>query len=283
MLLSILNGTKSNFLSLFFRQKLAVGYVKQVFKHSLNIKIGEQLIHIGSFKQPLSSYGIQINELDCHRIIEAVQPKDRVRLKQNQLMIYTEIGFIGLELQLFNEKNLKLDKNKQISVEELQHSRLTLNKFEARINEGSGLIQSNIDPFVLAGLTKYDHIEQLVLQVRYLLGRGIGLTPTGDDILYGYTLVRLLCHHAEDLLTVLQAELKQIRTTEVSYYYLITLIEGFVSEQAFYLEQILFTHDLIDLEHIIDKFVSYGHTSGFDLLIGFLCGLDYILTNEVKV
>lgn len=283
MLLSILNGTKSNFLSHFFRQNLAVGYVEQIFKHSFNIKIGEQLIHVGSFNQPLSSYGIQISHVDCQRIIETVRLKDRVRLKQNQLMIYAEKGFIELDLQLFNEKNLKLDRNKQISVEQVQQIRLALNKFEARISEGSGLIQSNIDSSVLVDLTKYDRIEQLTLQVRYLLGRGIGLTPTGDDLLYGYTFVRLLCNRAEDLLTILQTEVKKTRTTEVSYYYLVTLIEGFVSEQAFYLEQILFAHDVTELENTINKFVSYGHTSGFDLLVGFLCGLDYILTNEVKV
>ncbi|MCB5951217.1 DUF2877 domain-containing protein [Enterococcus sp. BWT-B8] len=114
-----------------------------------------------------------------------------------------------------------------------------------------------------------DSFSQQQIGLNFLLGRGLGLTPSGDDMLVGHFLARLLMK-AEDqrLIRYLQHKLETVPdlTTDVSLHYLKNALQGSFSQLPLAVSQ---CQEEAKSYRAIQEILKTGHTSGADFLAGF--------------
>jgi hypothetical protein len=108
---------------------------------------------------------------------------------------------------------------------------------------------------------------------RYLCGRGIGLTPSGDDILAGWMAAGWLLYGPEpDFLAACQeiVEIARQQTHILSSCWLAHAAQGNVAEPV---AELLHAMTLIEdsqLERAMKAVLAMGATSGYDLMQGIL-------------
>jgi len=116
-----------------------------------------------------------------------------------------------------------------------------------------------------------------------LLGLGIGLTPSGDDFLVGFSAERLAqgCHHEVKLLAGALSHRVFRATSLVSASYLRHAFRGRFGSQVRRLVHVLHNPAATpeELRAAVQQVVSVGSTSGWDSVIGMLAAL-YRYQNE---
>ena len=133
--------------------------------------------------------------------------------------------------------------------------------------------------------------EYLVKEnIEKLIGYGIGLTPSGDDFLYGLLSVFWLTSSAFNLnveeFNILKRNiffLKQ-NTNFISQNLLSRALEGKFSEIVHnFLQNIFMENSSVSyLKLLLLRFSSIGHSSGIDILFGICYGIYYLISDEEK-
>lgn len=127
-------------------------------------------------------------------------------------------------------------------------------------------------------LLDHEHlIKQLVLAkdksipLAKLIGRGVGLTPTGDDMVIGYNL-------AASCLRLPVVIPHYLATTKISQHYLYCSVHGCFHSLLLQLVTLLTEPHLVvkQLQSCIEAILSFGHTSGCDTLTGFILAIFYM-------
>lgn len=272
--------TKSNFLSLYLKEPLQLGKVHSIFENSLNIQFPVGLVHMGQIGMPLSPFGCLIEPKDFQKIHDQCQLGDIVRFKQGQFFLYTQKEVITIALDQFEMRDLsipKLELSAQELKENLLYQMLEEAFFSLSIEIGLPLnetikkgLQSLTEPQLKAKELNDEEI------IRLLIGRGIGLTPSGDDILIGYTFARVLFQKTEEWQSKLADTLKKIKTTAISEAYFNTLLHGSTNENFLHLAQLFTEKDCEKINVELQALKRFGHTSGTDTLYGFTLGLQYV-------
>lgn len=110
-----------------------------------------------------------------------------------------------------------------------------------------------------------------------LVGRGFGLTPSGDDALTG-ALAFLACYRP-DAFSILAAAVRPLadRTTDVSRAYLELACDGYASEA---IRKTLSGFSGGPDRHSLDTLLSMGHTSGQDSVLGIIVAAHATLDTE---
>ena len=110
--------------------------------------------------------------------------------------------------------------------------------------------------------------------VEYLVGRGLGLTPSGDDVLMGFGMaLRFL--YCGDVSSMAQAFFETVssvvpgKTTAVSEAYYRAMGEGYANEDYLDLLAVVRAMDEQALPDALARVLELGHTSGADSLLGF--------------
>ncbi|WP_407390579.1 DUF2877 domain-containing protein [Carnobacterium jeotgali] len=272
--------TKSNFLSLYLKECLQLGKVHSIFENSLNIQFPVGLVHVGQIGMPLSPFGCLIEPKDFQKIHDQCQLGDIVRFKQGQLFLYTQKEVIKIALDQFEMRDLtipKLEITAQELKENLLYQMLEEAIFSLSIETGLPLnetikkgLQSLTDPQLKAKELKDEEI------IRLLIGRGIGLTPSGDDILIGYTFARVLFQKKEEWQSKLADTLQKVKTTAISEAYFNALLHGSINENFLHLARLFAEKDREKINDELQNLKRFGHTSGTDTLYGFTLGLQYV-------
>ena len=272
--------TKSNFLSLYLKESLQLGKVHSIFENSLNIQFPVGLVHVGQIGMPLSPFGCLIEPKDFQKIHDQCQLGDIVRFKQGQLFLYTQKEVIKIALDQFEMRDLtipKLEITAQELKENLLYQMLEEAIFSLSIETGLPLnetikkgLQSLTDPQLKAKELKDEEI------IRLLIGRGIGLTPSGDDILIGYTFARVLFQKKEEWQSKLADTLQKVKTTAISEAYFNALLHGSINENFLHLARLFAEKDREKINDELQNLKRFGHTSGTDTLYGFTLGLQYV-------
>jgi hypothetical protein len=113
--------------------------------------------------------------------------------------------------------------------------------------------------------------------VVYWVGRGPGLTPSGDDALVGMVAALLFSGAIDSSalapLRELVAAAAGRLTTEISAEYLHYACRGMVNGMLRDLLVALDRSDVGDALEAVDRLSGYGHTSGMDCVLGVLTGL----------
>lgn len=272
--------TKSSFLSLYLKDSLQMGKVHTLFKNSLNIEFPVGLIHVGQIGMPLSPFGCLIKPEAYKQLYAHCQPGDLVRFKNGKLVFYTQSSVLEIELDTFLEINLSIP-TLTITSSELKSNLFyqTIEKAKYHFLLETGLPMTDRIRDGLLSLTEVQEDKKKVQDeemIRLLIGRGIGLTPSGDDILIGYTFARTLFNKAKRWKKKVDAALKEKKTTAISEAYFKCLLEGYINENFLHLTQLFTINDEKKITNEIDALKQFGHTSGIDTLYGFALGLQYV-------
>ena len=249
-----------------------IGRVHSIFAHSLNIQVGLRLINISCFDNYLSCFGINVSEKNLKSVIQSVTKNNIVKFLDNYIVFYTQDGIKRIDVKNFNIVELKIKPLNYFPEKGLKKTLEVLNncKVDQRIGiPNNTLLKKFSDEMITF---KNFNAEQIVT---WLLGRGKGLTPSGDDILCGYIFVLLLVDKAN---TCLSSLVKQIRnnlklTTDVSKAYLICATQGYVNSKVYQLYKSFKNHNFKDIDSELNSILEIGHTSGKDLSYGIKLGI----------
>ena len=110
---------------------------------------------------------------------------------------------------------------------------------------------------------------------QHLCGRGLGLTPTGDDILAGWMAANWLLHGAHPRLLLAYQDILAIaerQTHLLSQCWLRYAAQGYVAEPIGLLLQALTRENEIELAAATEAVLALGATSGRDVIHGILLG-----------
>jgi len=128
-----------------------------------------------------------------------------------------------------------------------------------------------------------EDIPAMIARARNLIGLGEGLTPSGDDFLGGFFFSKRLLslYYKEGFIndqirtyTDFIAQSKPL-TNPISYIILKDNAEGHSVEPLHQLANGLFLGETGDsLTNLAEKLISLGHSTGWDLLTGFLAGMS---------
>lgn len=249
-----------------------IGRVHSIFAHSLNIQVGLRLINISCFDNYLSCFGIKISKKNLKSVIQSVAENNIVKFLDNYIIFYTQDGIKRVDIRNSNIVKLKIKPLNYFPEKGLKKTLKALNKY--KVDQKIGIPSDDLLSEFSNEMTTFKDFnpEQIVT---WLLGRGKGLTPSGDDILCGYIFVLLLVDKAN---TYLASLVKQIRnnlklTTDVSKAYLICATQGYVNSKVYQLYKSFKNHNFKDIDSELNSILEIGHTSGKDLSYGIKLGI----------
>lgn len=259
--------------------KHQMGKVHSVFSKGMNLQFGQDYVFISGGFLPLSAIGIKLPDDLFKGLMDAARVGDLVVKKNGQIKIYCKNGVISLNTPQYQVVDLRVPRlhfnKKSISKTKLYSHLIAMDLHE---RTGLGVNEK----------TRY-HIGQLVHSswlkndigdhINYFIGRGLGLTPSGDDLLSGFTMALKAFSKDRSFTRVLQASLLKKTTTFVSQAYYKALFNDHLSENFIKLIGLLEISDIDEIEYTIKDLQSYGHTSGNDTLFGFLLGLKHLLSS----
>jgi hypothetical protein len=120
------------------------------------------------------------------------------------------------------------------------------------------------------------NITGIANAARAIMGRGPGLTPAGDDFLAGIMISFLLLQYPETAsVSRLLAETSRECTTKVSIAYFSAIAAGLVDERWHRFLKALNTGNQQLLESAIHLILTFGASSGSDMLKGFIAGINF--------
>lgn len=275
--------------------ELVSGSVHSVFNTSLNLELGGRLVHLGSDAAPLSCFGATMGEREMAALIEGVRAGDTVRMRDGIARIYSRAGVSELALGAAPVRDLTVPRLEtlprgldealsaalsRVGLTELiglpwpDRSRAAvteLARFSVACARSCGMVDSALSDE--ESNARYQAaVRAMRGSVEYLLGRGLGLTPSGDDVLTGFgCALHLLYGGGEIIDPFLEAVAQSVpgRTTAVSEAYLFAMLEGYANEDYVDLARDLARGRIDRLAEHVTRILEMGHTSGADSLLGF--------------
>lgn len=130
---------------------------------------------------------------------------------------------------------------------------------------------------LINGIREFDN-ERIADSVHYFCGRGLGLTPSGDDFLLGLLYVlnslRSIPETSPDNLTPLVLEICRERTTWLSYQLIRAACLGQVDERLHNMAMVLTGNSSVHMSKAISDVATWGNSSGMDATSGMLAALS---------
>ncbi|MGT2771803.1 DUF2877 domain-containing protein [Streptococcus marimammalium] len=227
----------------------------------------------------MSSFGIRISKLDYQLLVPYLQVENLVKLTDKTLMIYSFNGIyqtqykeivIGLRIDKIDFTK-QFDKKLNILKNYLEHN--------SHLSVKNGL--GNGAQKALSTLTNVKASpSELEQSVEQLIGRGQGLTPSGDDILMTYLFMMIICDDNQRKRVSSFIENFLDKTTLISASYLKACLNQSVSTPLYELYLWLRNHHYCEknkLERCISNIQKIGHSSGSDMLLGLFLAISFVI------
>lgn len=248
------------------------GVVRGVYRSSLNIQTPGLLLHVGSTREQLSCLGMGVGTLQLHDLLSTSRTGDAVVFHDGALRIYDALGVSVARYDALEVVSCKVKTVSHVALQSIFPllrdlglvSRMGLAD-ERRLGEVAAALADEM--VTEDGLTRC---------VDYLLGRGPGLTPSGDDLLVGYGVGMWMLGRQHPFVDVVTRVLRGSRTTDVSRAYLDAMVEGYANRGYCELGDALAEGSGDVLPRILNELLLVGHTSGADGLLGFALALAFL-------
>lgn len=254
--------------------------VHSIFNNGINIIGDDGLVFIGRDKNGQLPFGIHLDEKDM-KILRNIDNNTIVKFnKELKTLLATKV-IIDLSQADFYESKLPGDK-KLIGLEALNYLLYNIREMhlftgldmtiEDMLSDNNGLI------YKLKNSIASKNVEQIREVLRTIIGRGKGLTPSGDDLLIGLLwineIINILSKEFSNSLEglIFQGGL----TTDVSINYYKSAFLGDYSSNLIDLSYGLIEFNKGKIKSTLENIIQYGHTSGIDLLSGIALGLNNI-------
>lgn len=254
----------------------ATGTVHSIFRHSFNVEIDGMLLNVGNRRERLSPLGMVLNPDTFGPLAESVMTGDRVRWTARKFAIYPTQGTpVIVPWDQLEKVQLA------VPFGELDPARWTA--------VGSAIDRLNLEKRI--GLPLDDSMRSAVAVLRsplatrsqrmqacqWLLGRGMGLTPSGDDIVAGYAFAMWM--GGEEVIDAELLSAARKRTTATSATLLHTLKFGNTAPALHSLWCAAQMGDSYAIDSAMARVLDIGHTSGGDTLYGMGLGKDRLLAS----
>lgn len=264
----------------------ASGQVHSCFEHGFNIRVdGEKsaiLCFIGNRKDQKTAYGILIDQQEMPVLMRRVSPAiTNLFWDKDKCVLFCEHFTISLDqAQTYSSRlveDVPLRRSQLFPVVNFIEHKLNTG-FELTIGEVLNLYREQIGDLYQA-FQEFDE-QKIQMSLKKWIGRGQGLTPSGDDVLMGMLYVNQLFPFMDsNFRRALKALIDQGFTTDISKHYYYCAFQGYFSQSLLELTQALKTHNI--RKKNIDKIIEFGSTSGCDTLLGILLGIRYIEKNYI--
>ncbi|MBY7144193.1 DUF2877 domain-containing protein [Virgibacillus sp. NKC19-3] len=279
------------------------GITHSIFTNSFNLLFGDKIVHIGALENGIAPFGIGVDRFDVRQLIQQISLGQYVHWNRcdNRLFFFTSAMSLKLEQAQVSDNKL-ISSPFKLSI--LKTNAEYIVSFLERKAWQTGLAQSHEEKDILRDylssssivysnqpiLTNMKNVVALVQGngsmdtdsvFDYWVGRGRGLTPSGDDMIIGVcAILSNLGGINKSFLTQLEFYLlrkgKQ-RTTQIGYEYLL-----YATRNNFHSHIKQLSQQLLDLENsnfitALEKVAGFGHTSGTDTLLGMLLGIKAVI------
>lgn len=274
-----------------------LGKVHSVFNNSFNLIFGERLVHIGASENGLSPFGLAITGQAAPMLTAAVRnaktaqwlpESGEIVIGDSAIVATADVELHDMALEEDEEPNrqrlvlraescvehlnkngfrgglIETEQEQKSLLDYLLHDRPAQTDFESRAAE-----------LVLLGKGEHMRLPEEIYD--YWIGRGPGLTPSGDDMMTGL----LASLEVQGILSLdLRASLKEYlerqglkRTTPVACEYLLYALRGFFHASIQRLCMAFSSGDANQFQEALIEMEKIGHTSGIDTIIGMLIGI----------
>lgn len=246
--------------------------IHSIFSNGFNLKYNDSLLFVGKNEESLSAIGFAINTADLDLIQSALTVGDPVKISpffsssEEKLSLtftcYTRPLVTTAIFPSIQSIDLSIP---HVTQEQISKSGLLHHLEEADVWTQSGFASSQLTPL-------YNNFVSLISTstVSSLIGAGVGLTPSGDDLLQGMILFEAITGSGSFLKNLVKQQLQHRSTTDVSLAYYEALFDGYVNVQWIKLCSAILTENEQQLIEAIKKIQAYGATSGNDSLVGVL-------------
>ncbi|MFS0936908.1 DUF2877 domain-containing protein [Enterococcus casseliflavus] len=250
------------------------GRVHSVFDRSFNVMIGQQLVNINNYRNYLTGFGVFLPDALFEQVLPLIEVGNRVQVREHGLTFYSTKGTFSLSLE---EKELVSLQVKELSFTSAELQLLKEILLQQKLETKIGLPEDEKTQAVFAALRQ--SVSDWEPIIDHLIGRGKGLTPSGDDLLVAYQAMLYALQHPEaDALA--QALAKPLSTTDVSLAYIQSASQGYVNSVMLQLFQDVKSKNPQVLENDVQQLMSIGHSSGKDLSFGLLLALESLSLEE---
>lgn len=232
----------------------------------------DTLILVAPDSLPELPGGIYLPVGTFNQIFESLQSLKYVNITSNQILFTFEKKTIELTIGATFDSTLNQERPSKLLGESLFLKEIN------QLNIMTGFEIALKDFTAFSSLALFEHSKGLFSKNRtaqeaaitYLVGRGKGLTPSGDDFLIGWLLIQQLFEEATlSNPLILEKAQSPFYTTDVSRHYLKEASQGRFSHGLLQLADYLVnSRNEIDLTQIIKQILAHGQTSGADTLAG---------------
>lgn len=265
------------------------GRVHSLFDHSLNLRFGERLVHVADGRYGRLPFGLILRGDDAQMLLRCLQPGETVYWDGHicfwgrGLAIALD-GIQPYDLFLPEQQGTLPAGSKAALVD-----RLLAEKRASGLGFTAGDAVDHLDGKWCAKHSCLTDIRKAAAGlapnltdsiVRYFLGRGVGLTPGGDDFLVGFLAAtwaagKLQPNFINTFKSLVSAEGAHL-TTDISAEYLYYAGQRQFASPLHDLMNALFVGDLPQITARADIILANGHTSGLDTLLGVLTAIYHL-------
>lgn len=287
-------------------KKSPKGYVHSVFNSSFNLAFGEHLVHIGALENGLAPFGIGMDQESSQLLTKLLRVNEKVFWDELSKSIVFPRG-ISLSLSHVEWANLKLEPFKyELSYVKDNYAFIAEKLLQDDWHTGLGeteeekkrIIRYLLEPELSDATVVLDKLESLKSLVYnhdgleaqkvfdYWIGRGLGLTPSGDDCITGMCAVlsafegtdQSFIQHLKSYL----AEHGRKRTTHIALEYLLYATENKFHSHLQGLFNVMDKPRSYEFLEALEEMKKIGHTSGADTLVGVLLGIKAAVYTQKK-
>jgi len=269
---------KSQFFLRRLSHKREMGKIHSIFKTSFNLMFDNKLVNFSTVGMPVTPHGSVLNKKKIDKVLDQGNLGDIVKVENEIFTFYTRGKVFEIDLSQIEEIAFRVPAINLTNQELTQTNIYRILKdlsFEKHIGlKNERRVRESLQTMRHLPEQKNQKIQKVV---DYLIGRGSGLTPSGDDILLGYTMIRQAFKADDYFIRFLEEGINNKSTTAVSMAYYDSLLAGYVSSIFSVLISEIDEEDFHEIKQLTGLITFYGHTSGYDTLFGFYLGLQSII------
>lgn len=270
--------------------KIGNGIVHSRFSNGFNIKLSDSLLFIGSNKNGLLPFGIHLREEDTVRAVSSIKygesviwnrkesclefPKVKISLKKGQpfknelIILQNENTFeTNFERYCLHITNTNMQTGLEVSVLD----------FMKKVNLVGEQKWLDVESYLILLMAAAKSSDEMLMDkaLRYFLGRGQGLTPSGDDLIVGFLAFDAISHFLSNRFYEKLSELIEGEsiTTDVAREYLRYALKQQYSSTVSIMVNTLAGDQTHTFEEVFQRLLGVGHSSGADTLLGILIGM----------
>ena len=272
---------KSPFFFRNFTSNRKMGRIHSIFKTSFNIVLDDKILNFSTKGMPVSPHGCILDKDKIDQILESGKTGDIVRVENNVVTFYTRKIIFKVDFSEIEEIDLTVPVI-LLPLEEIGQTVLFKQLEKIAFENHIGLKQDKTAQKCLEILRNvHDRTSEEIRQtIKYLIGRGAGLTPSGDDVLLGFTMIRRAFDAEDYFEKLLKERTLESNTTAISMAYYESLFAGYINSLFVGLISSIEKENINTIQSIIELVARYGHTSGYDTLFGVFLGLQSLLNEK---